>query len=76
MAMNIELERKEIIKEIKHINDEWLIKGIKRLLGMDYADEITEEQKEILDERIAEYESGQAETMSLEEVKKSLYNKK
>ena len=73
--MNIELERSEIIEEIKHVHDEWLLKAIKRLLGLDYGDEITEEHKEVLDSRINAYEAGEAKTIEWEEAKKRLGKK-
>ena len=74
--MNIELERTQIIEEIKHVHDEWLLKAIKRLLGLDYDDDISEEHKEVLDSRINAYESGQAKTIEWEEAKKRLSGKK
>lgn len=73
--MNIELERSEIIEEIKHVSDEWLLKAIKRLLGLDHDEDIPEEHKQILDGRIEAYESGQVETMEWEEAKKRLSGK-
>ena len=74
--MNIELERTQIIEEIKHVHDEWLLKAIKRLLGLDYDDDITEEHQQVLDSRINAYESGKAETIEWEEVKKRLSGNK
>jgi hypothetical protein len=74
--MNIELERSEIIEEIKHVHDEWLLKAIKRLLGLDYGDDVPEEHKQILDSRINAYESGHAKTIEWEEAKKRLSGKK
>ena len=74
--MNIELEKLQIIEELNHVNDEWLLKAIKRLLGLDYEDAIPEEHKQILDSRINAYESGQAETIEWEEAKKRLSGNK
>ncbi len=74
--MNIELERSQIIEELNHVNDEWLLKAIKRLLGLDYPeDDIPEEYKRILDDRMQEYDAGRAETMGLDEAKKRLLGK-
>ncbi len=74
--MNIELERNLIIEELNHVNDEWLLKAIKRLLGLDYPeDDIPEEHKRILDERMNEYDAGKAETMGWDEAKKRLLGK-
>lgn len=74
--MNIELERNLIIEELNHVNDEWLLKAIKRLLGLDYPeDDIPEEHKRILDERIREFESGEATLVDWEEIKKKMSHK-
>ncbi len=73
--MNIELERSQIIEELNHVNDEWLIKAIKRLLGLDFEDDIPEEHKRVLDERMKEYDAGTAETMGWDEAKKRLLGK-
>jgi putative addiction module component len=73
--MNIELERSEIIEEIKHVSDEWLLKAIKRLLGLDHDNDISEEHKQILDSRINAYESGQVKPIEWEEAKKRLSGK-
>lgn len=74
--MNVELEKRQIIEELNHVNDEWLLIAIKRLLGLDHpGDEISDEHKQILDSRIKEYESGSAETISWDEAKKRLLGK-
>ena len=74
--MNIELEKLQIIEELNHVNDEWLLKAIKRLLGLDYPEnDIPEEHKRILDSRIKEYESGEAKLVDWEDVKKRLSSK-
>ncbi len=70
--MNIELEKNQIIEELKSVHDEWLLKAIKRLLGIDYDDEVPQEHKQILDERIKAFESGQAKTIEWEDAKKRL----
>ncbi len=73
--MNMELERRQIIEELKHVHDEWLLKAIKRLLGIDYSLDVPDEHKQILDSRINAYESGVAKTMEWEEAKKRLMGK-
>jgi len=73
--MNIEMERLQIIEELNHVNDEWLLKAIKRLLGLDYEDEVSEEQKQVLDGRINAYESGEAKTIEWDDAKKRLSGK-
>ncbi len=70
--MNIELERRQIIEALSHVDDEWILNEIKRLLGLDVEDEVPEEHKQILDERIREYESGQMKTVDWEDIKKRL----
>ena len=47
-------------------------KAIKRLLGLDYEDNIPDDHKQILDDRINTYESGVAKTIDWNEVKKKL----
>ena len=67
--MNIEFERRQIIEELSHLEDEWIFNEIKRVLGLDVDDEVPEEHKQILDERIREFESGQMETVDWEDIK-------
>jgi len=73
--MNIELEKRQIIEEIKTVHDEWVVKAIKRLLGLYDDDDIPEEHKQILDSRIDAYEAGKTETISFEEARKKLLGK-
>lgn len=73
--MNVELERKQIIEELKLVNDEWLLKAIKRLLGIDYEEEVPAEHKQILDRRIDALESGKAKLVEWDEAKKRLLGK-
>ncbi len=74
--MNIELEKTQIIEELKLVHDEWLLKAIKRLLGLDSNDEVPQEHKQILDSRINAFESGQVKLIEWSEAKKQLLNKK
>ena len=75
--MNIELEKRLIIDELNHVNDEWLLKAIKRLLGLDYEDDrISDDHKKILDSRIDAFESGKAKLIEWDEAKKRLTGKR
>ncbi len=68
--MNIELEKRRIIEEIISVEDEWILKAIKKLLDLDISDDVDEEHQQILNERIAEYHSNPDEVLQWEEVKK------
>ncbi len=70
--MNIELEKKLIIAEINHIDDEWLLTAIKGLLGMNDVADISDAHKSTLDARLEEYNNGAARTVSLVEAKMRL----
>ncbi len=70
--MNIELERKHIIEELKQVNEEWVLKVIKRILGLDENDEVSPYHKQVLYDRINSFESGNAHTISFDEAKKRL----
>lgn len=72
--MNLELEKKQIITELLQVNDEWILKAIKKLLDIDEDYEISEEHKKILDERIAEFEANESNILDWETVKKELLN--
>lgn len=72
--MNLELEKKQIITELLQVNDEWILKAIKKLLDIDEDYEIREEHKKILDERIAEFEANESDILDWETVKKELLN--
>lgn len=70
--MNIEAEKKKIIDGIIEVQDEWVLKAIKKLLDLDYSDEVSEEHKDILNDRIAEYNADPTEVIDWEIVKKGL----
>ena len=69
--MNILEKKQEIISEIDKIDDEKLLWAIARLLHLDDED-IPEWHKQILKERLEEYEKGNAKMKDWEEVKKKL----
>jgi len=72
--MNIESERKQIIEKIMSVNEEWVLKAIKKLLDLD-DEEISDEHKAILDELIAAHEAEPDNLLDWETVKKGLLKK-
>jgi len=73
--MNIDIEKKLIINEINNIQDEWIVKAIKKLLDIDYDAEVSEEHQQILNDRIASYEADPLQVLEWDEVKRELLNK-
>ena len=73
--MNIELEKRLIIDEIKNLHDEWILKAIKKLLDIDYDTEVSIEHQQILNERITYYETNPSQALEWDQVKKELLNK-
>lgn len=73
--MDIEIEKRLIINEIKNIQDEWILKAIKKLLDIDYEAEVSEEHQQVLNDRIASYETDPSQVLEWDEVKKELLNK-
>jgi len=69
--MNILEKKREIISEIDKVNDEQLLEEILRLLHRE-DDDIPEWHKQILNERLEEYEKGNAKMKDWEKVKKKL----
>lgn len=69
--MNILEKKQEIIAEIDKVNDERLLEEILRLLHREDED-IPEWHKEILEERLKKYESGEEELLDWEDIKKDL----
>ncbi|WP_418264085.1 hypothetical protein [Flavobacterium faecale] len=60
--MNIELEKKELMKLLAETNDESIIASIKSIFKKekkDFWDELTEEQQHIINESEAQYERGE-----------------
>ena len=55
--MLINSDKKQIIREILKTKDQCVLKAIRKLLDLDVED-IPEEHQQILNERIAEYESN------------------
>jgi len=69
--MNILEKKLEIISEISKTDDEKLLEEIRTLLHRDDA-EIPDWHKQILNERLEEYEKGNTKMKDWEEVKKGL----
>ncbi|TRX23466.1 hypothetical protein FNW25_13075 [Flavobacterium franklandianum] len=60
--MNIELEKSELLKLLAETNDESIIASIKKIFSTqkkDFWDELTEEQQDILNESLEQYERGE-----------------
>ncbi|TRX23961.1 hypothetical protein [Flavobacterium franklandianum] len=60
--MNIELEKSELLKLLSETNDESIIASIKKIFKTkkkDFWDELTEEQQDILNESLEQYERGE-----------------
>ena len=69
--MTLDPEKKEIIKQILRTDDEWVIKAIRRLLNLE-VDDIPDEHKQILNERLAHYKSNPTDTIDWETLKNEL----
>jgi len=69
--MIIDSEKKEIIREILKTDDEWILKAIRKLLDLRIED-ISDVHKQILNERIAEYEANPDSVINWEELKAEL----
>ncbi len=71
MSMTLDPDKKEIIREILKTKDEWVLKAIRKLLSLETED-IPEEHKHILNERIAEYETNPENVIDWETLKVEL----
>ena len=69
---NTEIEKKQIIEAVKLEQDEWVLKAIKRLLEIDYTEEVTDEHLTILNERLEEYKNDPTAVLDWEDAKKDL----
>lgn len=70
--MNIHLEKKQIVEELWRRDEEWLIIAIKKLLGLDTADEFSSEHKRIIEERTKLYEADPENVITLEQLMQEL----
>ncbi|HAH55387.1 MAG TPA: hypothetical protein DCM02_08940 [Flavobacterium sp.] len=60
--MNIALEKSKLIRLLEETNDESIIASIKKIFTTkkkDWWDELSEEQQDILNESIEQYEKGE-----------------
>lgn len=69
--MTIDPDKKEIIRELLKTEDEWVLKAIRKLLNL-HVEDISEENKHILNERIAEYETKPLTVIDWEALKAEL----
>ncbi|HEX7905205.1 MAG TPA: addiction module protein [Chitinophagaceae bacterium] len=69
--MDINADKKEIILEILRTEDNWVLKAIRKLLDL-HIDDIPNEHKHILNERIAEYETNPDKGIDWETLKAEL----
>ena len=67
--MSLDEEKKLIIQEVLTLEDEWVIKAIKKLLDLDVYDQedISPDHKLILEERMQEYKKNPDTGISLEQ---------
>lgn len=70
--MNIQLEKKQIIEELWQRDEEWLIIAIKKLLGLDTADDFSSEHKRIIEERTKLYDADPDNIITIEELMQEL----
>jgi len=73
--MNIEIDKKQIIEQILNTQEEWILKAIKKLLDLDYVDDIHESHKQILNDRLQSYETNPFEIKDWEKFKEELRKK-
>ena len=70
--MNMQTGKKQIIEAIETEKDEWVLKAIKKLLDIDYSDDLPEDHLFILNERLEEYKNNPTNMLDWEDVKKDL----
>ena len=69
LIMKITEHKKDIIRGILTTDDEWVLKAIRKLLDIE---EIPEEHKLILNERLEEYKINSDDLINWDELKKEL----
>ncbi|WP_281336682.1 hypothetical protein [Flavobacterium eburneipallidum] len=60
--MNIELEKSKLMKLLEETNDESILASIRKIFSTekkDWWDELTEEQQDIINESMEQYERGE-----------------
>jgi len=73
--MDINLEKKLIIAELAHVEEEWLLTAIKKLLGLSLEDEVPDQHKQVLDARLNALNGGATKLMDWDEAKSRLTQK-
>ena len=68
----IELKKKQIIDEIEHVEEEWILNAIGRLLAIDNETEVPEWHKEVVRSRVKEYKVNETELLNWNDVEKEL----
>ncbi len=63
----IELKKKQIINELEHVEEEWILNAIGRLLAIDNETEVPEWHKEIVRTRLKEYKINETELLNWNE---------
>jgi hypothetical protein len=70
--MDIQAEKQQICNAIMQRDEEWLITAIKKLLDLDEDDQFTPVHDEIIAQRLSILQSGEAETITLEQLEQDL----
>ena len=69
--MIIDAEKKEIIREILRTDDDWVLKAIRKLLNL-HVEDISDEHKHILNERVTDYGTNPDNVIDWETLKTEL----
>ncbi|MGC4037214.1 MAG: addiction module protein [Chitinophagaceae bacterium] len=69
--MIIDVEKKEIIREILKTDNEWVLKAIRKLLDLEI-ESIPEAHTQILNERLATYETNPNDVIDWNSLKEQL----
>lgn len=70
--MDIQSEKRKIVAALEQHEEEWLIIAIKKLLGLDVADEFSDAHKMIVEERVETYKSDPSNVISIDELRTQL----
>jgi hypothetical protein len=69
--MIIDPDKKEIIREVLKTEDQWILMAIRKLLNL-HVEDVSEEHRHILNERIAEYEANPGNVIDWDALKAEL----
>jgi hypothetical protein len=67
--MDINLEKKLIIAELAHVEEEWLLRAIMKLLGLQEENEVPEQHRQVLDARLKDLDEDPSKLIDWEEAK-------